>query len=389
MKNFLATCIITLVCNLLIAQDSLVVTLNKVSVKNGDSLIFEAVLHNYTTYTSASTLNVELQHLITKKKYNYRFFLLNGYLRGTLLVGKNIELGNYALHAKVQSSVFRFKGKITDGFDKKEKYEFVLYNDSNKVISQPLVTDEDGRFKIPKTVIQGNCYMFFKGKSLKKNRYLKVYLDNVLDSAYDAVDSVTNYFVITDLPSIKKPDPTQISNYKYWLTNNNPKEILDEVIVTAIKKDQRKKYEEQFVSPLYTGGEDQILDGFNSDIFSSAGDLLTILATNIRGLTIETDSDGNQLLYRRNVPVNIMVDEISVDPAMVWTISPADVAMVKSFGIGSGVSNIAINTGGMGLNTGGGGGLVVIYTKRGSFLPESRRASFKINGYSLATTKWE
>jgi hypothetical protein len=87
--------------------------------------------------------------------------------------------------------------------------------------------------------------------------------------------------------------------------------------------------------------------------------------------------ENNRMMWR-NQPVNIFLDEYSLNSWEEIYINTMDIAMIKIYEPGSG-GNPSSNQ----------RGTVSIYTKRGQYENVAQRYKFKVNGYTPVEASWQ
>lgn len=137
--------------------------------------------------------------------------------------------------------------------------------------------------------------------------------------------------------------------------NGQDKKIQNLEVVTVRRriKSVKEKLDEEYSSGLFSGGNATIFDLVNDQTISSI-DIFTYLQGKVAGLQINTAGSTPSLTWRGSSP-GIFLNEMQVDASTVKNIPVSDIAMVKVFSPGS--------AGGMSNSS---GGVIAIYTKRGS-----------------------
>ena len=141
------------------------------------------------------------------------------------------------------------------------------------------------------------------------------------------------------------------------LLSNSKIQNLQLVTIKGRVKSDKQKLDELYSSGLFSGGNATIFD-LNSDPTAlGALDIFTYLQGKVAGLQIINGGGGPPTLSWRGATPGLYLDEIPVDPSTMKTISVPDIAMVKVFTPGTGgFSN-------------GAGGVIAVYTKKGSDRP--------------------
>ena len=128
------------------------------------------------------------------------------------------------------------------------------------------------------------------------------------------------------------------------------KGVLEAVTVTAKVKTPKEKMEQKYVSGLFAGDAtsfDLINDPFSADFMN----MFQYLQSKVAGLQI-TGGGTPSLSWRGGTPA-LYLNEMQTDATMLSSTSVADIAYVKVFRPGASIVS------------GGGGGVIAIYTRKG------------------------
>jgi hypothetical protein len=138
--------------------------------------------------------------------------------------------------------------------------------------------------------------------------------------------------------------------------NDKDKKIqtLAEVTVKGRAKSPTEKLDEQYASGLFAGGDAISFDLIDDPISQAYNDIFTYLQGKVAGLLINVTSNGVSLSWRGQRPLLYMNEMQITDPNQIKETSVSDIAMVKVFRPGTAVGS------------GGGGGAIAIYTKKGA-----------------------
>src|SRR5450432_90328 len=141
---------------------------------------------------------------------------------------------------------------------------------------------------------------------------------------------------------------------------------LEVVTVRVRIKSDKEKLDELYSSGLFSGGNATIFDLVDDPTAVSALDIFSYLQGKVAGLQIITGPPPS-LSWRGSSP-GIYLDEMQSQPDAVKNIPVSNIAMIKVFAPGSSVVS------------GGGGGVIAIYTKRG----QDRKPDPSIKGLEMA-----
>lgn len=217
-----------------------------------------------------------------------------------------------------------------------------------------LTTDSVGNFLMDGLTFEDTAKFYFQS-SLTKNSRIKTTL---------ALTDLSNIFynLKTPLPksSLEIPDSKLKVKLQDGYNFNKLAKfdgiLLDEVRVKARLKSEKEKYEQKYVSSRM-GSAAKVLD-FLSEPPTSNQNVFAYLQSKINGVNISGGPLDYSIVYRNSrslmggpIQMNIFLDEMPVTPAQVATMQISEVAMVRVYPA-SGYS-------------GGAGGALAIYTKRG------------------------
>lgn len=172
------------------------------------------------------------------------------------------------------------------------------------------------------------------------------------------------YSVKTTVPTIYFEPPSESMKQKIndrynfnKLTRNNGI-LLDEVKVLVKIKSEKEKYEKKYVTGSMGSMAIKEID-FLTEPTTSASNIFDYLRSSVSGVNITGGPIDYSINFRNTrsllggpIQMNIFLDEFQVEPSQISSLSIRDVAMIKVF-----------SNGGL---SGGAGGSLAIYTKRGS-----------------------
>ncbi|MDR0793551.1 MAG: hypothetical protein LBE82_09615 [Chitinophagaceae bacterium] len=173
--------------------------------------------------------------------------------------------------------------------------------------------------------------------SLKLNRNSALFAD------YDTTDDARNRFFAEQQEKIL----AAIEGHR-----------LQDVTVQSRVKSPTEKLDEKYASGLFKGGDAAAqFDLMNDPFAASSMNVFQYLQGRVAGLQITTNGSDASLSWRGGTP-NIYLDEMPADISMAGNIPMTDIAYIKVFRPGT-----------MLTGSGGGGGSIAIYTKKGGDRP--------------------
>ncbi|RYZ27096.1 MAG: hypothetical protein EOO10_13735 [Chitinophagaceae bacterium] len=127
--------------------------------------------------------------------------------------------------------------------------------------------------------------------------------------------------------------------------------VMANVTVSARAKTAKDKMEEKYVSGLFTG-DARSFDLVNDPLASAYMDIFQYLQGKVAGLQISTGGGEPSLSWRGGSPV-VYLNEMQADVSMLQSTPVSDIAYVKVFRPGESIVS------------GGGNGVIAIYTRKG------------------------
>jgi hypothetical protein len=379
MRNFIILLVGLFICSSLEAADSLQISFSKQVLKNGDTLDFRCYLPYYaTTKLTNATLHVWIEDVEKKRRWKFRYPIVNGEVLGSLLVENTIPEGRYAFNFMIQRGYCKVSGEVID-HDKKEvliNYMMVLKNKKGTYIDNTAV-DADGKFKLKSTLFEDSAYFIFSPIRKTKTNYLSIKIETPLDSAFTPVYTATRFITIGEERAAigKKKDST---NYQFQAESDAEAGMLPGVTVTGKYKKKVQQYDEQYASGLFKRNDALVFDGIESDEISRSINVLTFLQGKVPGLMIRNDANGLEVAQWRNETVEIYIDEFRVEAGEQDFVTPSEIAMIKVFRPPAQLSSFS-----------GGAGAIAIYTKKGAFANTTRfKHHFIVKGYSSFDSAW-
>ena len=148
--------------------------------------------------------------------------------------------------------------------------------------------------------------------------------------------------------------------------------VLETVTIKARTKSPVQLMDEKYTSGMFSGGDAIQFDLLNDPTAASSYNIFNYLQGKVAGLQINTTSTPPSLQWRGSTPL-IYLDEMPADADMISNISVSDVAYVK-----------VLRPPFMG-GSGGSGGAIAIYTRRGNdrkVEPGKGLANNMVSGYN-------
>ncbi|MEO8768819.1 MAG: hypothetical protein ABI402_02000 [Ferruginibacter sp.] len=215
-------------------------------------------------------------------------------------------------------------------------------------------TDSVGKFFMDGISFEDTAKFYFTSNQTKNSKINTKLSTPGLNSIF--------YSIKTPLPKLLMVSPDEKlkaklqSDYVFNKTSKFQGITLDEIKLKAKLKSEREKYEKKYVSGRM-GNATKTLD-FLTDPPTSNQNILNYLKSKINGVDISGGPLNYSIVYRNGrslsggpIQMNIFLDEFEVDAAQIATMSISDVALINVY-----------SSGGL---SGGAGGSLAIYTKKG------------------------
>lgn len=362
------------------ASDSLRISFSKNVIRTGDTLDFNCVVPYFKeSKLTSATLNLWIEDLDKKRRWKFRWPIVNGEVLGSLAIKESIPEGRYAFNFLVQRGYFRISGEVKE-HDKKEaliNYMMVLKNKKGSYLDNTAVND-DGLFKLKSTLFEDSAYFIFTPVKKVKNNYLQIKIETPLDSAFIPVLHQTAFITVGDEKNAigKKNDTTQ---YGFSSGDLADPSYLPGVTVVGKYKSKMQQYEDMYSGGLFRSDNAMTFDGLESDQITKYASLSLFLQTKVAGLLIKRSELGDEELFWRNEPVEIYVDEFRLEGGDHTFVPPSEIAMIKVYRPPAMLSPFS-----------GASGAIAIYTKKGAFATSSKnKHNFIVKGYSAIDSEWK
>lgn len=258
-----------------------------------------------------------------------------------------------------------------------DKQLMLMISGVNKKRSTHLIqTDSDGRFKLDSLVFFDKNRLFFSDVRGKKSQYIDVTM---------SADSLYRGF---SLPAIAPlPNSFAVSSYQtkwqmdYEAIQKANGQMLEGITLKVQKKTPLQQLEDKYTSGMFSGNAEKSIDLVNTDETMPYRNIFDYLQTRVSGLQIFNDGLDYSIFYRQtaslssmgNIPMTLYLDEVETDASFISAIPANQVALVKVYNSFAGAAG------------NGPGGVLAIYTKKGSDYSGSTGigSTSSYNGYSV------
>ena len=367
MRNIILLLVILLKCiSTTLASDSLMVWMNKTHFKHNDTIQIETTLQKLNSTSQMQSVMVVVQNVESKKTWQFRYPLINGFAGFDFLIDSLLPNGNYAITILLNPQFYTIKGTVQAGLKKSKALKYTLLTKNNNGLVDILNLDDKNKFTLKNLVYPDTAFILFSTQEKKRWNNIDIDIATPLDSAFKPSFVNTTFITIGNADTLQLQ---QISKNYNWQKNiyKNTGEI-----VTVIGKSNAKlnKFEKDNISAAFKSFDEIVIDGLSTDELSNAPDLFTYLTTKIPGLQNTTNAqDGMPSLLYRKEKVVIYLNELKLADDDFPNINTDDIALVKFFR-----SNALL--------TNGSSAVLAIYTKGiNDYAKPKNKYSFKIMGY--------
>jgi len=352
-------------------SDSFEVALNKYKFMPGDTLSMAAGIKTGGKPFPPSTLQIVIEHE-GGKSMKLRWPILQGYATGDLALPDSLPQGKYTVTFALQPKFFRIYGKVLEP-NKLTELSTMLLTGKGEWLMQDIPIEPDGAFVIKGWLFEKDATLVFNRKK-KSGSDLDIKIDTWLDSTYKPTALAVREFYLGTPPTAIKIDSTGKNTKADISKFSETVNALPEVIVRGKLKSKADKFNEEYSTGMFHSMNEKVFDFMDDPTASSYPSVLDYLQGRVAGLQINRTGGDVTATWRRDA-VSFYIDELRVEPEQINNLSTADIAIVKVypppfFG-----------------NTGGNGGAIAIYTRRGGYYDQTtNRHIFKIKGYSPLQT---
>ena len=358
------------------------ITVNKQQYQQGDTLSITCNLPDYKKDSiHFATLFLFIENIDTKKFWRYRYPMINGESKASLVIDSSINDGRYRLNFLASKQFFSIRGNT--GSEGKLALDYSMITQSKQSLSNKLTTDVNGNFSIKGLLFQDTSYFIFSAPTAKND--ITIHIRTPLDSLFVSDSSISQVIEIGKVPSALSLTAINEKNYEIevdkFIASNT---TLPDVKVTASKKKKVDLFNAQFSSGVFNNPNARIFDGLEDDHIAQSPGIFQFLQGRVAGLLITPRNGGYSFQwrgtsnFRGGSNVDVYVDEVKINNVGDFILNPSEVAMIKVYPPPAY------------LTAGGQNGAIAIYTKRGEFEeygPGKNR--FKVLGYTPAETTWK
>ncbi len=240
---------------------------------------------------------------------------------------------------------------------KDESLNVIVYNkDSNsKMLSVPYINN--GKFHLAGLVFYDTAKVYYQFNTNQKlSTESAVIFKNGLFAGYKKLRPFSMSLAAwsPDDSSLIRKSRDVFAEVSRINTQNQKVQYLGAVTVRGRMKSNKEKLDEQYSSGLFSGGNATIFDVMTDGANYASMNIFSYLQSRVAGLQISNAGTSPTLSWRGSTPA-IYLNEMKVEASTISNLNVSEIAMVKVF-----------SPGGASVISGGGGGVIAVYTKRGA-----------------------
>ncbi len=340
-------------------QDStLQVQLNKSFFRPGDTIFIKASQQSKVH----STLFLMAEHE-NGFVWQMRWPMLKGISEPVVIIPDSMPQGQYRLFFSVLQNLFTLFGKVKTP-EKIGELSVTLLTAAGDVYENEIPVNNNGVFTYRNVLFEDSATIVFTHEEKRNNDNLDIEISTVLDSvSYPLRSKTADIFI-----GVQPPGPGM---KKFSSINNDPDakaQVLETVTVYTKPVNRGELYNKKYSSGLFKDMNERIFSFLDDPMLANSISVFQILRSRVAGLNIIYGI--NPVAIWRGQPVIFYLDEIRVPASVIDAVPAADVAIIKVypppfFG-----------------NTGGNGGAVAVYTKRGGLSDDNYKNAFRVKGYT-------
>ena len=247
--------------------------------------------------------------------------------------------------------------------------------------SRMIKTDATGNYKLDSLIFYGRSRILFSDIRGKKSKWIDVInKSDSLSKSYSLAKINAGLFPSISRQALASVIDGKMKNaYESLSVFDN---TLEEVIVSTRKKSPLELMDEKYTTGMFSGDALKTIDLLNADDAFGYSSIFEYIEARIPGVTVAKDGFDYTIYYRQAVtmsasgpiPMTIFLNEMQTDISFVSAIPVTEIAMVKIYNSFVGVSGNAP------------GGVLSVYTKKGSDLFKAMPSSadvFEYSGFSF------
>ncbi|MBL7732011.1 MAG: hypothetical protein JNM88_12595 [Chitinophagaceae bacterium] len=252
----------------------------------------------------------------------------------------------------------------------------VTPEDSTQAAFEMIHTDKDGRFRMDSLIFYGKTKFYVSDIKGKKSKWITIIPDA------DSIPVITSgippepYFLAQAWVAqhqLYMPDFDAIAKEKG--------ETLQEIRLVTRKKSAVQELDEKYSSGMFSGLTQKVVDLVNTKEKIYHRNIFDYIEGRVAGIDVVRSGVDYQVFYRQNfsmmggrIPMTLYLDEMQADANIISTIPADQVAMIKVYSTFVGAPG------------NGAGGVLAVYTKKGSDIKSTSQSAadmFVFKGYTV------
>jgi len=351
-------------------ETSLTITVFKNALQPKDTLSFDAIFLINGKKPNTGTLYLKAVNQ-QGKIWNMRWPVFDGICQVDIAIPDSFPASHFDLYFAGTTNFFTVYGRVKSP-SKVKLLKSTLLTMGKEWLVEDIPVSAEGEFQYRNKVFEDEATLFLK-QNLKNNDDLNISIVSLLDSAFTPIATAVKEITIGNT----KDTFTVSKQLTYTGVDSaiaSQEKMLEAAIVTAKKLTRAEKFNEKYSTGLFRTMDEKLIDLLDDPTAQGSLDILNYLQGRVAGLQIRNQGYADATASWRNGPVIFYIDEMRVDIQTIKMVPISDIALVKAFPppfFG---------------NTFGEGGAIAIYTKRGEYIENGNRRSFRLKGYTPYVT---
>ena len=351
-------------------ETSLTITVLKKELQPKDTISFDATFLVNGKKPAMATLYLKAVNQ-QGKIWNMRWPIFDGICQVDIAIPDSFPASHFDLYCAGTTNFFTVYGRVKSP-SKVKMLKSTLLTTGQEWLVEDIPVSAEGEFQYRNKVFEDEATLFLK-QNLKNNDDLNISIVSLLDSAFTPIATAVKEITIGNT----KDTFTVSKQLTYTGVDSaiaSQEKMLEAAIVTAKKLTRAEKFNEKYSTGLFRTMDEKLIDLLDDPTALGSLDILNYLQGRVAGLQIRNQGYADATASWRNGPVIFYIDEMRVDIQTIKMVPISDIALVKAFPppfFG---------------NTFGEGGAIAIYTKRGEYIENGNRRSFRLKGYTPYVT---
>ncbi len=352
-------------------ETSLTITVFKNALQPKDTLSFDAIFLINGKKPNTGTLYLKAVNQ-QGKIWNMRWPIFDGICQVDIAIPDSFPASHFDLYFAGTTNFFTVYGRVKSP-SKVKSLKSTLLTMGKEWLLEDIPVSAEGEFQYRNKVFEDEATLFLK-QNQKNNDDLNISIVSLLDSAFTPIATSVKEITIgntKDTFAVSK----QLTYTEVDSAIASQEKMLEAAIVTAKKLTKAEKFNEKYATGLFKTMDEKLIDLLDNPTAQASLDILNYLQGRVAGLLIRSQGYADATASWRNGPVIFYIDEMRVDIETIKMVPISDIALVKAFPppfFG---------------NTFGEGGAIAIYTKRGEYIENGNRRSFRLKGFTPYVTE--